>query len=223
MFDLQNNRCKLILSSTLSAKENMKIDTQIFNSFTKEDLPIFRLYSWEKSCTIGISQKFLELKELESYKNNWAQRITGGGVLFHGNDISYSLTIPASYTKGLTVKQSYEKICAFLLRFYKNLGLDANFAKDNANIKLSKHHFCQVGFEPYDIIIDGKKIGGNAQRRSKNVIFQHGSIHLHKLSSKEEFGNSLDDFGIKLSVEMAQKKLIKAFEETFHVIFEKEN
>ena len=38
--------------------------------------------------------------------------------------------------------------------------------------------FCFASNEEYDILIQGKKIGGNAQRRRKDVIFQHGSIPL---------------------------------------------
>ena len=41
------------------------------------------------------------------------KRITGGGVLFHGHDISYSLLLSNDEFTGLSVKQSYEKICQF--------------------------------------------------------------------------------------------------------------
>ena len=35
---------------------------------------------------------------------------------------------------------------------------------------------CFAGRESYDILIDGRKIGGNAQRRLRKAVFQHGSI-----------------------------------------------
>ncbi len=210
---------RLIKSNTLSAIENMEIDKVLFESFTKDSMPIFRIYSWYKSCTIGISQKFNDISNIQEYKNNYAKRITGGGVLFHGDDISYSLIIPTSFMKNLSVKKSYEKICSFLLEFYKELGLNAIYAKDNKSIILSKHQYCQVGFEEYDIVINSKKLGGNAQRRNKNIIFQHGSIGLKKDKNQKELGCCLEDFGITLTIEQAQEKLIKAFEITFNVEF----
>jgi lipoate-protein ligase A len=140
--------------------------------------------------------------------------------LFHGNDISYSLCIPTTYLKNLTVKQSYEKISLFILKFYKNLGLNPIYAKDDKNIQLKKDKFCQIGFEPYDILIDGKKIGGNAQRRDKKVIFQHGSINIKSYNKKEKYGYSLEDFGVNLTFDDAKDKLIKAFKQTFDT-FEK--
>jgi len=200
-----------------SAKLNMSIDKTVSTLFNEGEAPILRFYTWEKSFTVGISQKTeTYAKRYPQYNNNCAKRMTGGGALFHGNDISYSLVLPTSYLQGLSVKESYENICTFLLNFYKSLGLDAHYAKDCEDITLSKSEFCQVGFEAYDIIANGLKIGGNAQKRSKNMIFQHGSIPLYSTSSNKESGSSLEDLGVNLSYEEAIEKLKDSFEKTFN-------
>ena len=211
----------LVTSKSLSAKENMLIDKELFEAFTPSSLPIFRIYEWEESFTYGFSQKldtFKDLSNLQRYNQNHAQRITGGGILFHGNDISYSLIIPTTLVKNISVKQSYELICSFLIEFYKSLGLKPIYAKDIEDIKVSKSEYCQEGFEPYDILIDGKKIGGNAQRRSKEIIFQHGSISIN--NTEMSVGNSLEDFGVKISFNRAKELLVQSFENTFNVMFE---
>ena len=221
-----NMKFRLILSHIQNAKINMATDDALVSSFEKEDLPILRIYFWEKSFTMGISQKISNYIDLiKQTNNNYAKRITGGGVLHHGHDISYSLVLPSSYMKNMSVKQSYEKICTFILEFYKNLGLKATYAKDEADIKLSKNEFCQIGFEPYDILINGKKIGGNAQKRTKKVIFQHGSIPLRKIDHENINKNlymtsSLDQLNIDLSNEEAQENIIKAFQKVFCIQFE---
>ena len=214
---------RLIRSGSLSARKNMAIDKALFENFSTTLEPVLRLYSWERSFSFGISADISKLKdkeELLSYKGNYAKRMTGGGILFHGNDISYALIIPASYMGQLNVKQSYEKICLFLLHFYKSLGLNPIYAKDDTSIDKSKNEFCQLGFEDYDILIQAKKMGGNAQRRNKDVIFQHGSIGLFNLDDEAYTGNSLKDLGIELSYEEASEKLIQSFEKTFDVILE---
>ena len=208
---------RLISSNTSSAKINMATDDALVKSYEESDKPILRLYSWEDSFTLGVSQKLEDYTHLKEYKNNCAKRITGGGVLFHGHDLSYCLILPVDYMKNLSVKESYEKICTFLLNFYKNIGLDAKYAKDDENITLSKSEFCQIGFEAYDIIVNGLKIGGNAQKRSKKFIFQHGSIPIRKVDKKQELGNCLEDFNITISYEEAMIELSKAFENTFEV------
>ena len=198
----------------------MRIDKTLFDGFKADDLPIFRVYEWEISYTYGISQKIETIKDLQQlkrYNDNHAKRMTGGGILFHGNDISYSLVIPTGHVKNLSVKESYELICGFLMKFYSFLGLKPIYAKD-AEVVLCKSEYCQEGYEPYDILVEGKKIGGNAQRRSKKNIFQHGSISID--NSCYSMGNSLEDLGVKISNEEAKKLLIKAFKESFNIEFE---
>jgi len=214
-----NTKFRLITSKQNSAKINMAMDEALALCFEPNDIPILRLYRWEKSFTLGVGQKISEYKYLKEYNGNYAKRITGGGVLFHGHDLSYSLLIPPSYLENLNVKESYEKICSFLLTFYKELGLDAKYVKDDETLQLSKSQFCQVGFEAYDIVVDGIKIGGNAQRRTKKFIFQHGSIPILEIgindARKSEIGHDLHELGIDISFEKAEQLLIEAFKKTF--------
>lgn len=215
---LENKEVRLILSPKSSAKLNMAIDKALVNSFKIEESIIFRVYSWEKSFTIGIGQDLDNYKEFkEKYNNNCSKRITGGGVLFHGHDISYSFLISSKLLGNLGVKESYEKICQFLLTFYKDLGLKPSFVKDNEDISLMKSDFCQVGFEAYDIIVNGKKIGGNAQKRTSKLIFQHGSIPLKKTDNSSIIGTTLEDLGIILDEDEAQQRLVDAFKKCFNV------
>lgn len=224
MFDKKTFR--LIVSNQGSSKENMATDESLLKNYENNDLPILRLYTWDNdSLTIGISQNIESYDFLENQKEKVAKRITGGGILFHGHDISYSLIIPTDILSTLSIKKSYEYICQFLLNFYKNLGLDVCYAKDNEKIQLSKSEFCQVGFEAYDILVNGKKIGGNAQRRTKKAIFQHGSIPLVATKSNnfdERYGISLEDIEIKLDSKDAINQVIEAFRTTFNVMLKEE-
>ena len=209
---------RFIKTFNQSAAVNMGIDKTLINSYKYDQKPTIRFYTWEKSFTVGVSQDPDEYSKLyPQYNGNCAKRMTGGGALFHGHDLSYSLIVPTQFLEGLSVKESYEVICTFLINFYKNLGLNANYAKDDENITLSKSNFCQVGFEAYDIIVNGLKIGGNAQKRSKKFIFQHGSIPINSVENKEELGNSLKDVNINISFDEAIERLSQSFKETFEV------
>ena len=156
----------------------MALDEALINSFKNEDLPILRLYRWKPSISFGrfsdIS-KSINKEILQQQKFSYVRRITGGGILLHGGDISYSLILPKEFIKNKGVKQSYRYLCKFLINLYKKLGLNASFACD-LQIKHKKSDICLLGNEAYDIIIDGKKMGGNAQRHTSQVLFQHGSI-----------------------------------------------
>lgn len=221
---MKENSFRIILSGKNSAQTNMATDEAIATSFELDDTPVLRLYSWDDSYTLGVGQKIDEYIDLKKeYKGNFAKRITGGGVLFHGHDLSYSLIVPPSYLEGLSVKESYEKICSFLLSFYKKLGLDVKYVKDDESLILSKSPFCQVGFEAYDIVTNGKKIGGNAQRRTKKFIFQHGSIPIYepnKITLKDKVGHTLEELGVNTSYEDVEKLIQEVFQDTFDVKLE---
>lgn len=191
---------------------------ELDESLLESNEPIFRLYTWKPdSFTIGRFQKLEDIENVERFGSNWAKRMTGGGLLLHGFDVSYTIIIPTKFLGEKSVKESYEYICSFLLHFYKKLGLHVEYAKDIIPESLSKSPFCQVGFEPYDMICQGKKLGGNAQKRTKDLIHQHGSIPLKK-DSREYAGYSLEEFGINLSASQAKELLKASFIEIFGTI-----
>jgi lipoyl(octanoyl) transferase len=200
-----------------SPTQNMALDEALMQNFASNTTPIFRLYTWEKNAfSIGRFQNISKIDDFDSFGNNFTRRVTGGGLLLHGFDVSYSLIIPSSKLANKSVKQGYEFLCSFLYTFYSQLGLKIDFAKDILNEKLSSSVFCQVGFEPYDIVVQGKKIGGNAQKRSKNLIYQHGSIPLH-VDSRPFSGTSLEALGIKLDIQKTKELLKQAFQSTFGI------
>ena len=107
---VNKKKYRLILTNNNSAKMNMAIDKALTISYEKDDTPILRLYTWEKSFTVGLGQDLEHYNDLKNlYKNNCSKRITGGGDLFHGHDISYSLLLSNDEFVGLSVKESYER------------------------------------------------------------------------------------------------------------------
>jgi len=161
----------------------MALDEKIFHRYTEDGIPAFRIYGWESaSFTCGISQSpenDIDIKLCAQDGIGIAKRMTGGGVLFHHNEITYSLVCAKEDIRepdGVFV--SYRKICAFLISFYRSLGLDASFALEREDFKARslQHELCSASREKYDIVINGRKIGGNAQKRKARAVFQHGSI-----------------------------------------------
>ncbi len=57
------------------------------------------------------------------------------------------------------------------------MGLKPSYSCDSP-LHCGESSFCFASREDYDIIINNRKIGGNAQRRVKNSVFQHGVIPL---------------------------------------------
>lgn len=210
-----------------SAEYNMAVDEMLLNEYKDTQLPIFRLYTWEHSLSFGRfsdAKSIINIKSAQKKSLGLVRRMTGGGVLVHGGDISYSLIFPIKELQGVGIKESYRHICGFLIRFYEKLGLKADFASV-LNLENKKSSICMNSNEAYDLVINKKKIGGNAQRYTKNFLFQHGSIPLnfkHQIFEDvflEESGLSqmltLDKIKKDISTESIKKLLVEAFTESF--------
>jgi len=220
---------RLIDSRLSSAQWNMAVDEALLASFKENDRPILRLYRWEEPALsfgrFSNPKKTLDWEKIQTDNISYTRRMTGGGILVHGGDISYSLIVPRTFIGGRNIKEGYRYLCSFLIRFYHHLGLDASFACDQQFTE--KHSsVCLAGTEAYDIVIDGKKIGGNAQRHTRQAILQHGTVPL-TLAHEYFEALFLEDSGlskaatlkgshIDLNEETLMGKLVEAFKETFN-------
>ncbi|MFT7859714.1 MAG: lipoate--protein ligase family protein [Sulfurimonas sp.] len=222
-------KIRLLDTTAASASYNMAVDEMLLQNSIESGIPVLRLYEWDNSISLGRFSKphdTLDLNKLKRKKLSYARRLTGGGVLVHGGDISYSLILPQNILGDLGVKESYRYLCSFLLNLYRKLGLDPQFAQD-AQLNISKSNICTASNEPYDITIDTKKIGGNAQRYTKGTLFQHGSIPLQIdtelfegiFAEDPKLGaiTTLEKLGISLTKEKLKKLMIHSFMESFDV------
>ncbi|MCX6075353.1 MAG: lipoate--protein ligase family protein [Campylobacterales bacterium] len=223
-------RWRLIDSGVGTAQYNMALDEALLRNFTKGSLPILRVYRWECSLSFGRFsdvRSSVDLKILQEKRLSHVRRMTGGGVLVHGGDFSYTLVLPRESLKDVGVKKSYKYLCGFLLELYKRLGLNAAFAHD-LKLQSSKSNICMASYEPYDIIIDGKKMGGNAQRYTKDLLFQHGTIPITLNSEAfkdlflEESGlgaaAALDKMQKAITPEQLTNMLLEAFKLFFDAV-----
>ncbi len=219
---------RYIENSSGSAAWNMAVDEALLRSFKEDDRPILRLYQWEEPTLsfgrFSYPKEMIEWDWLQKKKIPYVRRVTGGGILVHGGDISYSLIVPRSFVKNRGVKESYRYLCGFLIRLYKILGIDAAFACD---LKVTEKHsdICLAGTEAYDILTSGRKIGGNAQRHTRQALLQHGTVpliltrELFEMLFLENSGlaeaATLEDLGIDISYHTLTESLKEAFKDTF--------
>ncbi|MCX5668816.1 MAG: lipoate--protein ligase family protein [Candidatus Omnitrophica bacterium] len=230
---------RLIRSGALSVASNMALDEKIFKRYLEDGIGVLRLYRWQSpSFTYGFSQvpeSQIDLSACATDGVEVAKRITGGGILFHDDEITYSFVCSKSDVgepQGVFI--DYRNICKFLLRFYESLGLTAVFALEALGFRdrCAPHELCCAAHEKYDIVIGAKKIGGNAQKRNRQAIFQHGSIPCSvNWDFVRKYADSLpkdistnvttlsDELRAVPEKDMLEQKLIDAFAHTFDVNF----
>ena len=230
---------RLIRSGALSAASNMALDEKIFKRYLEDGVGVLRLYRWQApSFTYGFSQEPKSQIDLFACATDGvgvAKRITGGGILFHDDEITYSFVCSKSDVgEPQEVFVDYRNICGFLMRFYESLGLSPAFALGAAGFKdrCASHELCSAAYEKYDIVINGRKIGGNAQKRNRQAIFQHGSIPCSvNWDFVRKYVNSLpkdistyvttlsDELSVVSEKDILETKLVEAFSSSFGIDF----
>lgn len=165
-----------------SAPMNMSIDEALLESATN---PIIRFYRWRSpALSFGYFGKFSDVA-IYAAKRDLVRRWTGGGIVLHGDDLTYSIVIPASnpvFAESSTV--IYEKIHRALAHALNEIGGRAVVARgvDPRGIALSKPAInasasnCFANPVHADVMMDGRKIAGAAQRRTRRGLLQQGSI-----------------------------------------------
>lgn len=126
--------------------------------------PTWRVYSWsEPAITYG---HFLAPPQARGVAA--VRRISGGGYVPHGADITYCVV-----RERRAGHANYEDIVAAVAAALRQAGVPAEIWRGHPR---GREGFCFASLAPFDIHVGGKKIAGCAQRRFKDVILHHGSI-----------------------------------------------
>ena len=117
------------------------------------------IYLWINSpaVIVGVNQNTVQEVNLD-YTNSHGikvvRRQTGGGAVYHDlNNLCYTVIAPFDENA-----DNYKRFTAPVIEYLKFLGVKAEFSGRN------------------DIVIDGKKISGNAQTVSGGRIMHHGTL-----------------------------------------------
>lgn len=170
----------VIFSEPALAEANMLKDAALLEELKT---PTLHFYEWENpSLTYGHFIKpehHLSLEALRKYEIEMARRPTGGGIIFHLWDMVFSVLVPASAPFfSLNTLDNYAFInrhVAQAIKVFLKQGGEPSFANSSIN---PKSNFCMAEPTIYDLIIDGRKVGGAAQRRTKKGFLHQGTISL---------------------------------------------
>lgn len=168
---------------------NMAVDQALLEGAATLGLPVLRLYSWDRpAASFGYSQRIADVEALTPLRP-LVRRTTGGGIVPHDADWTYSVVIPPThFWYALSAVDSYERMHAWLRSAFQRIGFEAVLAPccDPAGPGQ-----CFVGAEKYDLLFLGRKIAGAAQRRNRLGLLIQGSIHPPEGAGRTVFEEAL--------------------------------
>jgi len=180
---------------------NMALDEALLENVARLGQPVLRFYGWTQlAATFGYFQKYAEV-ERATHLRPLIRRPTGGGIVPHDLDWTYSAVFPPQHEwYALPAEESYRRIHDWLRLAFATLDVSTELAASRRQAPPQIAHAepivpraeageshrapavtglpgrCFVGHEKSDLLWHGKKIAGAAQRRNRLGLLIQGSV-----------------------------------------------
>jgi lipoyl(octanoyl) transferase len=162
----------LLLSPAADAATNMAVDEALWRHAAQRGRPLLRLYSWSQpAVSIGYFQKF---PARLAGKYALVRRPTGGGVVYHVDDTTYTVVVPPAHE--LYRFSTQDAYCVLHKAVAAALTVASSLTPHDAPPARGQYE-CFEKPVAGDVVADGgRKLAGGAQRRGKAGMLHQGSI-----------------------------------------------
>lgn len=183
---------------------NMAVDEHLLNLAGRSFRTFLRFYRWERpTASLGYSQeapRVVDIGFCRARGIDIVRRMTGGKLVLHDREVTYSMASADTAVFTDTVRDSYRLISQALLKGFALMGLSARLAETSPPGYIKGTMPCFAFPARDEIEIGGRKIAGSAQKRTGPLFLQHGSIPLEKdealLAAVARPGESSESLGM---------------------------
>jgi lipoate-protein ligase A len=155
--------------SPRAAAENMAIDEMLFLTAAR---PVLRVYRWIRpSVSFGYFTPWVEVSS-KFPERDLVRRWTGGGIVEHGRDFTYSLICPDGKSLPPTI-DFYQFVHWAIANVLRESGRQVEIAHATDPVQSTA---CFAKAVRFDLKLGGEKIAGAAIRRNRKGLLLQGSI-----------------------------------------------
>jgi lipoate-protein ligase A len=158
--------------------ENMAVDQWLWSTVPT---PLLRVYRWAGDwMSIGY---FSSSREVPAGRE-FVRRPTGGGLVDHSDDWTYTLMVPRGYALAeMKGSASYQVIHQAVC---DALALEGTSCYLLADDEKSESAFCFGKAVAHDLVdAEGRKLAGAGQRRGKHGLLHQGSVQASTVSTAQ--------------------------------------
>lgn len=152
----------------------MALDAALLEAGATLPGPVLRFYAWtEPAASFGYFQRIAEIEQTTRLRP-LVRRPTGGGLVPHDHDWTYSLTVPPNHPwYALGASDSYRQMHEWIRAAFARLGVETEIAPACRKVRAGQ---CFAGHEKFDLLWRGQKVAGAAQRRARTALLIQGSV-----------------------------------------------
>jgi len=154
---------------------NMAADELLLKHSAAFGQAMLRFYLWDQpSASFGYFQRYTEVVSLTGLRP-LIRRPTGGGLVLHDEaEWTYSLTFPPTHPWWqLKAEESYRCVHEWVRHAFEGCGVAVELCPET---RAAGPGQCFVGAEKCDLLFNGQKIAGAAQRRNRDGLLIQGSV-----------------------------------------------
>lgn len=188
----------------------MAVDEVLLAGMTAGSAPLLRFYQWQPATlSLGYFQSAADRSEHSASKDcEMTRRLSGGGAILHDKELTYSVMTPPEHPWSKDVQQLYDLFHESLIKTLSVWKVSATQCTDPEKLPPSEEPFlCFQRRAHGDVLLNGFKICGSAQRRRQGAVLQHGSI----LLDQSEFAPELPGINELSGSEVSQGSLRSAW------------
>lgn len=176
---MTSRRWRWLDSGAADGVTQMAVDAALMDRARTHNEAVLRVYAWsEPTLSFGrhetVRGRFSE-STLAARGVRAVRRATGGRVLLHDHEVTYSVTAPTDDDAPLP--STYAAINALLLDALRLLGVAATVAPGGAPLRPGDAT-CFAEPSAGELVVGDRKLVGSAQVRERGALLQHGSILL---------------------------------------------
>ena len=164
-----------------TAAMNMAIDEAILAAQKMHPNPTLRFYDWSfPAFSFGYFQDIALEVDVDACRAagiELVKRMTGGGTVVHGWELTYTLILPRGATE-IGVSDAYQRIGQSLVKAFQKLGVPAECYAACADSPQAAPNICLTNPAEHDVMSDDKKLAGVSVRRNRDGILFQGYISL---------------------------------------------
>jgi lipoate-protein ligase A len=181
-----STRWRVLDSGAADGATNMATDVALLAHARATGEATLRLYSWSRpTLSFGRHERTrgrFDAARLASAGVDVVRRPTGGRVLLHHREVTYSITAPVADAESLRSRCDW--INTRLLHALALLGVSAHSATARARAQQPGSAACFSEPNRGEIVADSRKLIASAQFVEGDAFLQHGSILLHDDQSR---------------------------------------
>lgn len=182
------NEMRLIVDPPARGSWNMAVDEAILRNAEETGTPTLRFYEWnEPTLSLGYFQKYEDRWQHQASQDcTCVRRASGGGAIMHDLELTYSFVATVHDSRSDQFTRWFDIFHETLIDVLARWSIIAHLSGNPQPGAPTDPFLCFQRRHEVDVVVDGFKICGSAQRRHQKAILQHGSVLLHQSQAAPE-------------------------------------